>query len=475
MSWLDQGDGLPSTNIAGIAADADGRLWLGHNRGLTRLDPATGEMTHFGETDGAQGKGYAEGAWAAGGSGQIYFAGEGITAFDPREVGISPHKPRIAFTALEILHRVVEPQWLDPGSPLEEAIDAQDELTLGSDATVFSIEMAPLHYADPSSNRLRYRLEGFDPEWIETGAHNRVATYTNLAPGRYVFRARAGTRNGVWSEREATLTIHLLPPWWRTRTALAGWFALAIVAALGAWAAVRRRARVRLALLERDTLRRDSLTDPLTGLHNRRFLVSWLEQEVPKVAREYRVNGAAAASAADLLLLLIDVDHFKSINDRHSHGVGDRVLSQIAGVLKEHIRGSDLAIRWGGDEFLVVTRSFDRTRAAESAERLRAAVEALGIGLAADDGPASTVSIGFAAFPFLPHEPEALTWEQTLDLADHALRVTKRRGRNSYTGLRATKELTAVSIREFLAGASLPEAVEIITPGEGVEAARSGR
>ena len=134
--------------------------------------------------------------------------------------------------------------------------------------------MAPLHYGDPPSNRLMYRLDGFDPDWIETDAHNRVATYTSLAPGRYVLRARAGTKNGLWSEREATLAIHLLPPWWRTQAALAGWGALALVAAGLVWRAARRRARVTLALLERETLRRESLTDPLTGLHNRRFLIS---------------------------------------------------------------------------------------------------------------------------------------------------------------------------------------------------------
>ena len=65
------------------------------------MDPASGAMMHFGERDGAQGKGYAEGAWAAGGSGLIYFAGEGITAFDPKDVRVSATKPSVVFTALE--------------------------------------------------------------------------------------------------------------------------------------------------------------------------------------------------------------------------------------------------------------------------------------------------------------------------------------------------------------------------------------
>ena len=221
------------------------------------------------------------------------------------------------------------------------------------------------------------------------------------------------------------------------------------------------------ALLEREALRRDSLTDPLTGLHNRRFLISWLEQEMPKLVREYRASGAA--SGADLLLLLIDVDHFKSINDRLSHGVGDRALALIAGVLKEHIRGSDLAVRWGGDEFLVVTRSFQRERAADSAERLRAAVEALGVKQTAEGGRPARSRSASPRIRSCRTQPEALSWEQTLELADHALRLYKRRRRNSYTGLRATAGLTVASVLEFLASrgaAPLPEAVEILIPGE---------
>jgi len=177
---------------------------------------------------------------------------------------------------------------------------------------------------------------------------------------------------------------------------------------------------------------------------------------------------AAGDSGADLLLLLIDIDYFKSINDRHSHAAGDRVLTSIATVLRDHIRDSDLAIRWGGDEFLVVSRSFHRAHAAGSVGRLCQAVEALGLALAKENGPACTVSIGYAAFPFLVHEPKALTWEQTLELADRALLLTKRRGRNTHTGLRAGPDVTARSVIACLAGTSaapLPEGVETLIPG----------
>jgi diguanylate cyclase (GGDEF)-like protein len=281
-------------------------------------------------------------------------------------------------------------------------------------------------------------------------------------------RARARTKNASWSEREAHLAIQVLPPWWRTRSALAVWVALTLgVIALG-WTEVRRRTQVRIALMERETLRRESLTDALTGLYNRRFLASYLEHEVPRSLREYEARGASAGDAgADLLFFLIDADHFKPINDEYSHAVGDRALAEIAKVLREQIRDSDLAIRWGGDEFLIVSRSLQRRHASASAERIRRAIEALGVQFAAEGGPACTLSIGYAAFPFLVHDPAALTWQKTLELADRALLLTKRRRRNSHTGLIAGPGVTAQALVEFLRrgpDAALPEGVLVVAP-----------
>ena len=463
--WLGERAGLPSTTIAGIAEGNDGFVWIAQNSGLTRIDPASGAMSHFGDREGAQGTGYAEGAWAAGPSGLLYFAGQGVTAFDPSEVRSSPDRPGIVFTGLEILRRPVAPRWRDPGSPIEAAVDSVSEVVLGPTATVFSVEMAALHFVDPPSNRIAYKLEGFDPDWIETDAQHRVATYTRLAPGRYVLHARARTKNGLWSDREASLAIRILPPWWRTRAALVAWTVLGLAAAALTWGGVRRSVKIRLALVERETLRRESLTDPLTGLYNRRFLTTHLQLEVPKLLREHEARPpSATGSAADLLLVVIDVDHFKAINDRYSHTAGDRTLASIARVLRAHVRDSDLAVRWGGDEFLVVWRSMPRSHAAASVERLRVAVEELGRAMAADGGPACTLSIGYAAFPFLVREPRALSWEQTLHLADHALLVTKRRCRNSHTGLGAMPGLASAAVLAFLAAdgtAPLPEGMAL--------------
>ncbi len=282
-----------------------------------------------------------------------------------------------------------------------------------------------------------------------------------------MLRVRAGTKTGVWSSREATLTIRTLPPWWRTQLAITAWSVLALVVALGLWRGARRRTEVRIALAEREALRLASLTDPLTGLHNRRFLEIFLQHEVARVLRAHENGRPESHDAMDLLFVLVDLDHLKSINDRYSHAVGDRALKGLADVLTNQIRGSDLAVRLGGDEFLVVSRFVDHRLASSSVERLRHAAEQVDVGPTAGQSPACTVSIGYAPFPFSEREPAALSWERTLEIADRALIMTKRRERNSYTGLVAGPGLRLEALQRFLdegPDASAPPELQVLTP-----------
>jgi diguanylate cyclase (GGDEF)-like protein len=181
-----------------------------------------------------------------------------------------------------------------------------------------------------------------------------------------------------------------------------------------------------------------SLTDPLTGLRNRRFLEQSLGADVELAARRHEDEGAAGPS--DLAFLLLDLDHFKSVNDTHGHAAGDAVLVQTAAVLRSIFRASDFLMRWGGEEFLVVVRFVDRREAPALAEKLRAAVEAHEFRL--DDGTVlrRTCSIGFAIHPFAPRRPREVTWEEIVDLADFGLYAAKRRGRNRWIGVEAGED-----------------------------------
>jgi two-component system sensor histidine kinase ChiS len=182
-----------------------------------------------------------------------------------------------------------------------------------------------------------------------------------------------------------------------------------------------------------------SLTDPLTGLKNRRFLAQHIHRDVQFVTEQYNLwlrQPHSRPQNHDLVFFIIDVDHFKAVNDSYGHSAGDRMLVQLAGLLQRTLRESDYLVRWGGEEFLVVARATGWREAAELAERLRSAVERQIFQLGADLVLHKTCSVGFAAFPFYPLHPTALNWEQVVDRADQAMYVAKRAGRNAWVGIR---------------------------------------
>lgn len=144
--------------------------------------------------------------------------------------------------------------------------------------------------------------------------------------------------------------------------------------------------------------------DNLTALHNRHYFAAAFADR----ARGGRKSGAGIA------LLMIDIDDFKHINDRHGHGVGDAVLRQLAALLTASIRKDDAAIRWGGEEFLVILSDTDKTSAGLFAERLRSTVERHRFGQGPDN-VSVTVSIGIAA------AAATADFEQLTRLADEAL------------------------------------------------------
>jgi diguanylate cyclase (GGDEF)-like protein len=199
---------------------------------------------------------------------------------------------------------------------------------------------------------------------------------------------------------------------------VAGALLLAVVAVL-----VRRmRSSNRALRASNAQLQVASERDPLTGLANRRHF-----QAVMKTTTD---NGVLDGS-----LLLIDIDHFKRINDEHGHAVGDSVLVEIASRLLATLREQDLTVRWGGEEFLVVVRAMPPDQVEALAERLLMCIG----GTPVRHGRqrlAVTASIGFATFPLQPAR-QATRWERAIDLVDTAMYLAKAHGRNRAYGVRA--------------------------------------
>lgn len=170
-----------------------------------------------------------------------------------------------------------------------------------------------------------------------------------------------------------------------------------------------------------------SVTDPLTGIPNRRYLFQQLDAEIVRANR----------FGTQLSVLMIDIDHFKHLNDTAGHSAGDEVLKQVSSILRNTVRKVDTVARYGGEEFLVLLPQIARPEAQEVAEKLRRSVEESVVQHArAQPGGKVTISVGVANLP-----GDAAERVKLVDCADSALYASKRGGRNRVTAYQPGMEL----------------------------------
>jgi diguanylate cyclase (GGDEF)-like protein len=183
-------------------------------------------------------------------------------------------------------------------------------------------------------------------------------------------------------------------------------------------------------------LRDASLTDLLTGIRNRRFFANTIESDVQQALRSFMNNPSPDLRNRDLVFYLIDIDHFKRVNDQFGHKIGDQVLVEVARRINSAARLTDVLIRWGGEEFLLLSRYTDRKDAHTLARRVLGAVGSRPYHVQVDSSDLNiTCSIGWAVFPWTQKEPKLVAHDEILVLADFALYQAKGAGRNQAVGL----------------------------------------
>jgi diguanylate cyclase (GGDEF)-like protein len=232
----------------------------------------------------------------------------------------------------------------------------------------------------------------------------------------------------------------------------------------------RMRARADELAVRNQSLAATRDVDPLTGLYNRRHFHEFMRGVV-----EGERRGADTSGAPQNALLLLDLDHFKRVNDRHGHAVGDAVLIEVARRMRESLRDEDQIVRWGGEEFLVYASLRPADRVHDIAARL---LDAIGRCPFVVDGieVSLSASIGYLAQP-LPPDSVALSWRDAFDLTDMALYLAKGQGRNRGCGVVAmprNEQGVVPEIGDDLAAAALAGKVDLhFLPGPANEAAPS--
>ncbi len=423
-------NGLFDDTVGSITDDRTGYVWMTSNKGIFKVLKSEMGAVADGKASGVHSivYGLPDGLRSAecnysttpaaslAVDGKLWFATtEGLVSVRPSASTIRSSLPRA----------VVEKPIVD-GKPM--ALDA-----VATSAGVHDVEFdfAAPDFAAPERLRFRYKLNGFDRDWIEAGSRTQ-AFYTHLPPGRYELLVEAEDGSG-WPDHAATTVLQIPPHFWQTTWFRgAGVLLLLLIGYLGYEArvlALRRGQRllqeqviVRTAELQEamreaeaahHELQELATRDSMTRLWNRRHILNMLRNEANRAERE----------GLSLCVLMLDVDHFKAVNDSKGHLAGDRVLQAVANVLIEQTRPYDCAGRYGGEEFLVILCNCSLENGVKRADMIRRAIAAI---RPEWNGAAIPVT---SSFGVALHHP-GKTIEAVLQEADEALYRAKQGGRN---------------------------------------------
>lgn len=321
-----------------------------------------------------------------------------------------------------------------------------------------------IHYSTPSFSNSGNILfdHSLNADHYTAGSKRRFASFSNLKPGSYRFSIKAYLNNLKFSEYvKNSITFKVKKPLYLTEKFKYGSFAVGVLAIILLFLMTKRVARKRqdemLTTINEKTfelqmvnkeLEEAVVKDPLTGLKNRRFLFDFEESKIRAFIEskerathllENRIDSYRRETVFSIIML--DIDHFKRINDLYGHGTGDRVLIDLSRILEKTIRTDDIVIRWGGEEFLVLLKNIKRDKASRIAEKVRKNIEKNPFKTENGKTIWVTVSLGVANVPFFDHAPNLLNLDNVISIADLALYNSKNKGRDRTTVVAAGKNI----------------------------------
>ncbi len=425
-----EANALLSVPVFQILEDDLDHLWLSSPRGIFQVEKAalkewaqTGagpvRVERFTEADGMLSSECAGGTQPAGWKtrdGKLWFPSlRGVAMIDPANLDRDRAAPQ------PLIERVASgsrEHW------------SQGPVRFSAGVNTLEVNFTAPSFVAPSHIRFRYKLEGFDPDWIQSG-FRRAAFYTNLAPGAYRFLVSASHNGRVWSNPPDSLDLEFAPAFYQTRLfqVLSLLLAAGVVAGFFRYrlrVVEARRQELQQVVEERtDQLRRANQAlrelasvDDLTGLTNHRRFQEELQTEWRRAARSQR----------PLTLIVIDIDFFKRFNDTYGHLAGDACLKAVAHCLSGWVRReAEILARYGGEEFVALLPEISLEEGTRLADEMRCSIEALNIRHEdSSAGPVVTVSAGVAStVPDLERPPSWL-----FEAADRALYEAKHSGRN---------------------------------------------
>lgn len=420
-------DGLFDGFVSHVLADDDGNLWMSAEDGIYRVsrkdleDFADGRTKvvpsrRYGLADGMRTTEAPETLYQPSGArtedGRLWFATvKGLTVVDPSHILHNNRAPPV------VIESVVTDGTVH---------DRDEDLSISPGMKSVEFHYTGLSLLVPERVRFKYRLEGYDREWVDAGPR-RVAYYTNLPPGTYRFHVIAANDDGLWNNQGAFMNIVLLPHFYQTLLfyLVCGMFAVVLLIAANRRNTYLIRARAehlsrvvdeRTAELRESQRELEQIAhyDALTTLPNRRRFGETFGE----------MRDSIRQPGDGFFLLLIDFDRFKSINDTHGHDAGDAFLIEASRRLCASVRATDCVARMGGDEFAILLTGDWATLERVCNRIVQSFVDEIlfnGIRIR------SSASVGVAIFP-----QHGETQEKLYKSADLALYEVKRKGKNNW-------------------------------------------
>jgi diguanylate cyclase (GGDEF)-like protein len=456
--WHSIDPGLSSINPFHIVADPAGNLWAtGALAGLTRLRIVDNRILNSEHIPRAHLLSDQVVSLTVDKRGWLW-AGQdtGLSVFDGQHWRSYTQDDGLVWNDLDAYALAEDPDgslWIGTSGGLAHFLNPQTDAAVVPQAPVFSlaafggtiiangealpwrtdpltISIASLSFRDARHSHIRYRLVGLESEWVET-AESKVR-YPRLAPGNYLFQAETMDGSGDLVSPVSEIAFRITPRWWQTSVLR---LALALLAGIGVMLIWRGRIQLlmgqkrqlekaiqtrTLALEQEKTellrtqekMRRFAERDDLTGLWNHRIIIERLRQEVDRSQRD----------RSPLTVILVDLDHFKEVNDTFGHPAGDAVLKEIGNIFQRSVRNYDSVGRYGGEEFMLILPGSSFVGARLRSEQLRMAVQSARI-LHGETAIQLTASFGVASG--FPPDHDAI-----VQAADAALYRAKNSGRN---------------------------------------------
>ena len=393
-------EGLNSPSLFSIIKDKNSDIWVGTGRGLSKFDPQEKRFTNYDQDDGIIGSRFNRYSALSARNGDIFFgSNRGLLRFNPDDLPQNDEAPNIVITDVEVDNTTL---FVKPKSYYEKHIHSLTKLVLPEKTQTISFDFAALNFISSNRNRYRYRLTGASEDWIDVPNGQTNVKLAGLAPGSYMFEVQGSNNQGIWSKESAAVAIYLPPPWYRSWWAIA--LALFLISISVYWtlrmrfrknrrresmlkelvdqkteqlteannfvvnlnAQLEERVKQRTAELSVEVEERRAAEsklfhmafhDPLTDLPNRAWLIQKLQILIDGVQN--------TEDSKRFVLMYLDGDRFKKVNDTHGHLLGDSLLVAASERLSNLLQPGSHVVRLGGDEFTVLMEDVDDLATAE--------------------------------------------------------------------------------------------------------------